>query len=230
MKNMIRISGAILLIFMINSCKKNDDNSIKDADGNVYTSVTIGTQVWMKENLKTTKYRNGDLIGTTSPATLDISLESTYKYQWAYNGDESNVNTYGRLYNCYAVTDTRNVCPVGWHVPTDAEWTTLTTYLGGENVAGGKLKEAGFTHRQSPNEGASNSSGFTAFPSGFRDGNGTYGYIGYIANWWSSSELWRQPMFTIDFFELVYYDYSFVPRYIEENKQIGFSVRCLRDN
>ena len=101
MKNMIRISGVILLILMINSCKKNDDNVIKDADGNVYTSVTIGTQVWMKENLKTTKYGNGDLIGTTTPATLDISLESTPKYQWAYEGNESNVNTYGRLYTWY---------------------------------------------------------------------------------------------------------------------------------
>ena len=89
-----------------------------------------------------------------------------------------------------AVTDARNVCPVGWHVPTVVEWTTLTTYLGGESVAGGKLKEAGFTHWQSPNEGASNSSGFTALPSGYRSVTGAYDYIGYYAYWWSSSEAW----------------------------------------
>ena len=88
-------------------------------DGNVYTSVTIGTQVWMVENLKTTKYRNGDLIGTTTPSTLDISAEATPKYQWAYSGDGNNVNTYGRLYTWYAVTDTGNTCPLGWNVPTD---------------------------------------------------------------------------------------------------------------
>ena len=125
---------------------KTYTGTVPDIDGNVYNTVTIGTQVWMAENLKTTKYRNGDLIGTTTPATLDISGESYTKYQWAYDGNESNVATYGRLYTWYAVTDTRNVCPTGWHVPTDAEWTTLTTFLGGESVAGGKLKETGTTH------------------------------------------------------------------------------------
>jgi uncharacterized protein (TIGR02145 family) len=109
MKNMIRISGIVLLISLINSCKKDVDNTIRDIDGNAYTSVTIGTQIWMVENLKTTKYRNGDLIGTTNPATLDITNESTPKYQWAYDGNETNVATYGRLYTWYVVTDSRNV-------------------------------------------------------------------------------------------------------------------------
>jgi uncharacterized protein (TIGR02145 family) len=120
-----------LLIIFTKSCKKDDNNPVPmtDPDGNVYTSVTIGTQVWMVENLKTTKYRNGDLIGTTNPATLDISTEPTPKYQWAYEGNESNVVTYGRLYTWYAATDPRNVCPTGWHVPSDVEWTTLENYL-----------------------------------------------------------------------------------------------------
>src|ERR1035438_8500630 len=96
-------------------------NTVADVDGNVYKTVTIGNQVWMAADLKTTQYRNGDLIGTNSPATLDISSESTPKYQWAYAGDESNVATYGRLYTWFAATDSRNVCPVGWHVSTDAE-------------------------------------------------------------------------------------------------------------
>ena len=88
-----------------------------------------GSQVWMVENLKTTIYRNGDLVGTTTPATLDITSENTPEYQWAYDGIESNVVTYGRLYTWYAVTDSRNICPTGWHFPSDAVWITLIDYL-----------------------------------------------------------------------------------------------------
>ena len=117
-----------ITLFCVGLTKCQPD-SVKDIDGNVYRTITIGTQVWMAENLKTTKYRNGDLIGTTTPATLVIEGESTPKYQWAYDGNESNVATYGRLYTWYVATDSRNVCPIGWHVPTDAEWTTLTDYL-----------------------------------------------------------------------------------------------------
>lgn len=96
--------------------------SVTDVDGNSYTSVKIGIQVWMAENLRTTKYRNGDLIGTTTPATLDIRTENTPKYQWAYEGNENNVATYGRLYTWYAVNDSRNIAPIGWHIATNAEW------------------------------------------------------------------------------------------------------------
>jgi len=225
-ENLLRISGVIILIILIQSCKKDEDSNIKitDADGNVYTSVTIGTQVWMVENLKTTKYRNGDLIGTTTPATLEISLDSTSKYQWAYEGNESNVNTYGRLYTWYAVTDTRNVCPVGWHVPTDAEWTTLLTYLGGEDVAGGKLKETGTIHWSAPNEGATNSSGFTALPSGDRYYDGAYYYIGYAGFWWSSTEFLSYNAYSRN----MHSDIAGVYRY-GSAKNFGFSVRCIRD-
>lgn len=109
--------GSVLI--SISSCNKDDSANdaiiVTDIDGNVYHTVTIGTQVWMVENLKVTKYRNGDLIGTTTPATLDISGEAEPKYQWVYDGKESNVSTYGRLYTWYAITDNRNVCPKGWH-------------------------------------------------------------------------------------------------------------------
>ena len=115
------------LVFCI-GLTKCQANSVKDIDGNIYRTITIGTQVWMAENLKTTRYRNGDLIGTTTPATLVIEGESAPKYQWAYDGNESNVATYGRLYTWYVATDSRNVCPIGWHVPTDAEWTVLTEF------------------------------------------------------------------------------------------------------
>ena len=115
-------------------------------------------------------------------------MKATPKYQWAYDGNESNVATYGRLYTWYAVTDSRNVCPTGWHVPTDAEWTTLTTFLGGENVAGGKLKETGTTHWTTPNTGATNETGFTALPSGYRYIDGTFLTIFSMGIWWSSTE------------------------------------------
>lgn len=162
--------------------------TVTDIDGNVYNTVTIGTQVWMKENLKVTKYRNGDAIGTTIPATLDISGETSPKYQWAYYGNESNVADYGRLYTWYAATDSRGLCPTGWHLPTDAEWTTLTTFLGGEAVAGGKMKEAGTSHWNF-NTGADNSSGWTGLPGGYRHGYGAFFDIGNYGDWWSASEL-----------------------------------------
>jgi uncharacterized protein (TIGR02145 family) len=150
-------------------------STVTDVEGNVYNTVTIGNQTWMKENLKVTKYRDGTAIGTT---TASIPNDSSSKYQWAYNGAESNVSTYGRLYTWYAATDSRGVCPSGWHLPTNAEWTTLITYLG-ESVAGGKMKEAGTTHWISPNTGATNSSGFTALPGGYRNGSAAFGSMGH---------------------------------------------------
>ena len=163
------VVGSVLVIS--NSCKKDNPtqsviklSAVTDVDGNIYGKVIIGTQIWLTENLKTTKYRNGDLIGTTTPAELNIYDEVTPKYQWAYNGNEDKVATYGRLYTWYVITDTRNICPTGWHVPSDAEWLTLENYLGGYAIAGGKLKEIGTTHWVTPNYMATNETGFTALP------------------------------------------------------------------
>jgi len=202
---------------------QESNKTVTDIDGNVYKTVTIDTQVWMAENLKTTKYRNGNLIETTSPATLDITTESTPKYQWAYAGNESNVATYGRLYTWYAATDSRNVCPTGWHVPTDSEWTTLTTYLEGENVAGGKLKEAGTSHWSSPNIRATNETGFTALPGGYRNYYGSFNGIGATGGWWSSTEYLTNYAWS----RYMTYDSSYV--YNNYGKTYGYSVRCLRD-
>jgi uncharacterized protein (TIGR02145 family) len=198
--------------------------TVKDIDGYVYKTITIGTQVWMAENLKTTKYRNGDLIGTTTPVTLDIENETTPKYQWAYGGNESNVATNGRLYTWYAVSDNRNICPTGWHVPSDAEWTTITTFPGGERVAGGKLKETGTTHWQSPNTGATNETGFTGLPGGYRDYGGSFALVGSDGYWWSSTESTTE----LAFYRSMYNNTSFVSRN-DTDKQSGYSVRCLRD-
>jgi uncharacterized protein (TIGR02145 family) len=214
-----------LVLILTNNCKKEKDkveNKITDKDGNVYTSVTIGTQVWMVENLKTTKFNNGDLIGTTTPANLDIIDEINPKYQWAYEGNESNVAIYGRLYTWYAITDARGVCPTGWQVASESDWTTLIDYLGGLSVAGGKLKETSSTHWNSPNTGATNETGFTALPGGTR--YDFFGYLGVTAYFWSSTEYsstnaWR---FCIS------YDVTNVYKtnYFKYN---GHSIRCIKD-
>ena len=219
----IVVSGVILNIILIQSCKKEADTAVKDIDGNVYNNtVTIGTQVWMAENLKTTKYSNGDTIGTT---LSDISNESTPKYQWAYNGDESNVATFGRLYTWYVVTDSRNICPNGWHVPSDDDWTALTTFLGGEDLAGGKLKETGVIHWLTPNTEATNETHFTALPGGYRYYTGSFQYLGNRGFWWSSSE----NSLPQGYFRSMSSLFGFVNR-DGTNKQYGFSVRCLKDN
>lgn len=222
MKSRTGISGVILLIILIQSCKKDVDYPLQDIDGNVYNStVTIGTQVWMAENLRTTRYSNGDSIGTT---TLDISKESTPIYQWAYDNDESNVAAYGRLYTWYAVADSRNICPEGWHVPTDDDWTTLTNFLGGEEVAGGKLKETGTSHWLFESTDVTNTSDFTALPGGYRNFDGTFAYLPYRGFWWSSTEH-SSPL---GYFRTMASIFDFVSR-DGTNKQFGFSVRCLKD-
>jgi uncharacterized protein (TIGR02145 family) len=197
-----------------------------DGDYNNYPVVAIGTQVWMAENLKTPRFRNGDLIGTTTPVDLDISGESTPKYQWAYAGNESNVAIYGRLYTWYAVTDSRNVCPAGWHIPTADEFTALTSYLG--SSPGSKLKEAGTIHWRSPSAGT-NESGFTALPGGRRDtGGGFLDLLHGLANWWSSDE--SAPPYTNYGSGCLRVDYD-LSNVLREgySKILGCSVRCLKD-
>jgi uncharacterized protein (TIGR02145 family) len=222
----IYLIGAVgLLLILFNRCTKDNSNVVSDNDGNSYHSVTIGSQVWLDENLKTKKYQNGELIGTTTPSNENIADEDSPKYQWPYGGNETNVATYGRLYTWYAITDSRNVCPVGWRVPTDADWIALTTYLGGESVAGGKLKEAGTTHWVTPNTGSTNESGFTALPSGPRDPNGSFGTSGHDGNWWSSSSFSAMNAYSLSMF------YDDVSAGMSDNdKHNGYSVRCVKNN
>jgi uncharacterized protein (TIGR02145 family) len=198
--------------------------TVKDIDGNVYNTITIGTKVWMVENLKTTHFRNGDIIKTTIPATSDIRNESSPEYQWAYIGKESNADIYGRLYTWYAVTDSRGVCPVGWHVPTDAEWTILINSSGGEVVAYSKLKEAGESHWQKYDSGT-NEIGFTALPGGLRNNTGSFVDIETRGYWWSSSE---NGMY-LAWNRLISYDMNSIFRYLSL-KRNGLSVRCTLNN
>jgi len=198
--------------------------AVIDQDGNEYYSVSIGMQIWMAENLKTTRYRNGDLISTTTPPTFDIRYETNPKHQWAYNGDERNADIYGRLYTWDVISDNRNVCPFGWHIPTNAEWATMATALGDITLAGGKLKETGLTHWISPNTGATNETGFTALPAGARGADGPFTGLGDGTLWWSSTE---DPTYGAWEWQVTYYlsALSHGPNY----KQVGLSVRCLKD-
>ena len=194
-----------------------------DIDGNVYSTVAIGTQVWLKENLRVTKYNDGTTIPLVTDATAWGNL-TTAGYCWHNDDMNTYGTTYGALYNWYTV-NTAKLCPTGWHVPSDTAWTTLETYLGGSSVAaGGKLKETGTTHWLSPNTGATNSSGFTALPGGYRFNYGTYDSIGNFGLWWSSTEDFAGYAWN----RYLYYSYSNVVRY-GSNKSYGFSVRCGRD-
>jgi uncharacterized protein (TIGR02145 family) len=231
MKISFRIVEVFLLIFLFHSCKKDDDNSIKDGDGNVYTFDTIGNQVWLVENLRATKYNDGTTIPLITDSTEWVNL-STPGYCW-YNNDIANKDTYGALYNWYTVQiGYRNICPTGWHVPSQYEWFILKNYLGGDSIAGGKLKEAGTSHWISPNTGATNETGFTALP-----GGGRYAFlhpdswfdsisqIGKFGAWWSTTV--ATPIWC----DATYMTYSStVAGLIGGNIQnCGFYVRCLKD-
>jgi uncharacterized protein (TIGR02145 family) len=204
---------------------------VKDIDNNRYDIITISTQTWMSENLKTTRYNDGTVIPLITAGTSweTVGNNTSPGYCW-YNApnETSNLIAYGALYNWYAIdilsNGNKNVCPTGWHVPTDGEWTILTTYLGSASAAGGKMKEAGLAHWLSPNTGATNESGFAGLLGGFRYNSGTFYFIGSFGYWWSSSEYdttnaWYRNLYN---FDGNVYRYNYY-------KGSGFSVRCLRD-
>ena len=182
---------------------------------------------WLYTNLKTTRYRNGDLIPT---GLSDTQWQNTTTGAYAiYNDIAQNNNIYGKLYNWYAVADPRELCPTGWHVPSDSEWDTLVNYLGGGSVAGGKMKTIGDLQSgtglwQSPNTGATNSSGFSGLPGGFRNYDGSFSNIGTFGDWWSST-----PNGSNNAWDRYLYSNSGDVYRVIGNKQAGISVRCLRD-
>ena len=201
---------------------------IKDINGNKYKTVYIGTQHWMAENLKVNKYNDGTSIPNITDKT---KWGNNTTGAWCnYNNDASKNTKYGKLYNWHAVSGRKNVCPTGWHVPSDAEWTDLIDYLGGESVAGDKMREVGTTNWNSPNTYATNMSLYTGLPGGYRDGSGNYSDFGYYGNWWSSTEnktddAWVRGLANADGQAYREYDsYKGV-----SIKKRGLSVRCLRD-
>jgi uncharacterized protein (TIGR02145 family) len=201
---------------------RTDPATILDYDNNVYNVVRIGTQLWLKENLKTTRFKNGTSIPLTAAEAAWAGL-TTSGYCW-YDNDDSNKAVYGALYNWFAVK-TGNLCPTGWHVANDdTEWITLETYLGGASPAGGKLKETGTTHWLSPNTGATNETGFTSLPGGYRHADGSFSDMGYNGYWWSS----REYNVTDAFFKKMQNTSDKTFRaYMDENG--GMSVRCIKD-
>jgi uncharacterized protein (TIGR02145 family) len=203
------------------ACNSGGSSTVTDIDGNTYNTVVIGTQEWMQENLKTTKYRDGSAI----PGNLNDSawIIDSIGAQADYNNDLANTAIYGKLYNWYAVADPRGLCPVGWHVPSDSEWTTLENFLGGASVAGGKMKAVSPLWL-SPNTYATNSSGFSGLPGASRYTNGSYYSIGKFSYWWSST----QNSTTDAWFRYLAYGVGDVYRNFN-TKSNGFSVRCVRD-
>ena len=194
--------------------------SVIDYDGNGYDTIHIGTQIWMKQNLKTTHYKNGaTIIYPYYPA--DWSTSTTGAYAWYNNEEATNKNIYGALYNWFAV-NTGNLCPTGWHVPSSAEWTTFLTYLGGDSIAGGKLKAINFW--QSPNTGATNSSNFSALPCGYISEFGGFNDLNLNGYWWSSTAF--DNSFSIG--RCISYN-SNVVNTISIKKRYGLSVRCIKD-
>ncbi|MEO7523919.1 MAG: fibrobacter succinogenes major paralogous domain-containing protein [Ferruginibacter sp.] len=200
---------------------KNSE-TITDIDGNVYHTVTIGEQVWLVENLKTTKYNDGtDIPYIVDAAEVWYGLNAP-GYCW-HNDDISNKNTVGALYNFYAL-NTGKLAPKGWHIPTDDEWTVLAEFLGGSSIAGGKMKEVGTEHWLEPNTGATNSSGFSALLAGFRGKSGFIPLsVGYTLFWSSTAfdELDGLPRYLL-------FDKEELGRN-NGGKYHGFAVRCLKD-
>ena len=186
-------------------------------------TVTICTQVWAVKNLDVDRYRNGDPIPQVTDPTAWAAL-TTGAYCYYNNDSATYASTYGKLYNWYAVNDPRGLAPAGWHVPGDAEWSTLSTCLGGDAAAGGALKETGTTHWATPNTGATNSSGFTGLPGGSRSSDGPFNIVTTNGNWWTATEAnatnaWDR--YLNNNFGVLFGNFN--------DKRFGFSVRCLRD-
>jgi len=210
-------------------CSKDDSYYLKvtDIEGNAYKTVVIGNQRWMAENLKTTIFNDGTSIGVINDSQGWIyQTETSEPYGCCfYDNDEySNGATYGVLYNWYAVNSGKNLCPTGWHVANEDDWTTLINFLGGTSMAGGKLKETGTAHWQNQAPNTTNESGFTALPGGIRLNNGNYVGIKMIGNWWSAEKSgiivsrgyelnMGNPMINIKNYD----------------KRTGLSVRCIED-
>ena len=211
-------------------------SGMTDIDGNLYNSVIIGTQEWVKENLNVSRYNDGTIIPqVTDPTAWGNLTTGAWCY---YNNDAANGLIYGKLYNYYAVagihdtissTPNKVLAPIGFHVPTDTNWTTLTDYLGGFLVAGGEMKEIGTAHWMSPNTGATNSSGFTGLADGYRWYHGSDGGMGLYANWWSSTLYTNITTNTVSVW-IRHMDHDNAA--ISKNdalKEFGFSVRLLND-
>ncbi|MEX0811308.1 MAG: fibrobacter succinogenes major paralogous domain-containing protein [Chitinophagales bacterium] len=200
---------------------------VADVEGNEYKTIQIGTQEWMAQNLKTGTYNNGDPIIRVADNTQWSNLDQNQTGAWAYFDNDSATYDcpYGKLYNFYALEDPRGICPSGWHIPTDAEWNTLRDFLdpaaiGNNNIAGGMMKSVGTMYWAAPNTGATNSSGWSGLPGGYRFSNpGVFASFGSGGFWWSASSRGR----SLAFDDAVLLDYN------PNDKRFGLSCRCIKD-
>lgn len=197
--------------------------TVTDYDGNVYNTIVIGKQEWMKENLRVTHYRNGVLIPNVTVMQQWGSLLNGARCY--YNNDSiANDTVYGALYNWYVIKDAGKICPVGWHIPIHEEWNILENLLGGWEIAGGKMKETGTLHWKTPNNEATNSTGFTGLPGGMRGLNNMFEYIGENGLWWTSTEFNAEAAWSrYQWYMQAVSDANPVP------KNVGMSIRCVKD-
>lgn len=235
MKNIKYISALslILILLLSVSCKKDNTPGTGvitnpgegvSFDGYNYETIVLGNgQEWMAENLRTGIYANGEPIPNYTDDVQWWNPASTGAWCY-YENDIQNGNLYGRLYNWHAVADTRNVCPNGWHVPTDEEWTELEDYLGGRGVAGGKMKSTGTSQWESPNEGATNESDFSGLPGGGRYDGGSFLQIGRFGIWWTSSEFNSVAAWSRDLSYMNNDSYRF-----SSGKNKGQCIRCIKN-
>jgi len=219
------INRIYLIVILSFLSIKSNAQTVTDIDGNIYNTVTIGTQTWMQKNLKTTRFNNGIEIPTTS---LSILNDTTIVYQWAYEQDTTNINIYGRLYTWNVASSNDNVCPVGWHVPDNSDWEILRDFLGGESIAGGKMKETGTTHWVETNSVVDNSSGFTGLGSGFRGNPTGFSLLGEIACFWSSTPFGMIGVFPRGYgYRLASGNNMLVTSIAVANN--GNAIRCIED-
>lgn len=238
----VRIFASIsIFAAVLYGCKKDDNSPVNpyndktfaifnpdktygtltDQEGNIYKTINIGNQTWMAENLRTTIYRNGEAIPRVKGNSEWSYLSTGAFCNFNSTEDIDTIATFGRLYNWYTIADSRKLAPNGWHVPTDEEWTTLINFLGGDSIAGGKMKEKEAPHWINPDPNATNESGFTALPAGIRDPEGNYYYN---CNFWSSTQ--ADNIAAWDRYLSIGEDGCM--RYTP-NKSYGFSVRCVKD-
>lgn len=200
--------------------------TLTDIDGKNYKTIPIGIQVWMAENLKTTKYNDGSAIPKVADNASWTNIISP-AYCWFEDNDTMYADIYGAYYNWFTV-NTGKLCPAGWHVPSDTEWQTLVDFLGGNRIAGSKIKETGTNNWVVSNRDATNSTGFTALPSGMRGAtDGTFGGQGYYGGWWSSTEIDPSPLASA-WNRWIHGDTTVVAR-SQIFKKDGFNVRCVKD-
>jgi len=213
-----------VFIILLSGCEKGEDSPdpVTDIDGNVYETVMIGNQVWMAENLRTTRLNDGTGIMLVTK-NQEWNKTGDPAYCWYHNDSSLFKVPYGALYNGYIATNER-ICPEGWHVPGNEEWEQLIGFLGDTESAGGKLKAAGLAHWHSPNTGADNGSSFSALPAGMRYFEGTFSSLSYFTAFWSVNEADNTSHY---FMSLSYLDSKAVLS--SKSKKQGFSIRCIRD-